>query len=82
MTFLLRILGIRKSSKRRKFEELQEELKYLKHTSGLIISIMECRMAQMEERVDTILRQRAELWKEIRQLQEQCELQMQSHPSS
>jgi hypothetical protein len=54
------------TNRRKKHEEMQEEVKYPKQTSGIVIAVMESRVAQQQEQLDSILRERARLWQEIR----------------
>jgi uncharacterized coiled-coil DUF342 family protein len=54
-----------------KYEELKQEVKYLKQTTGLSIMVLECKVAELQEQLDSILTQRDPLLQELRKLQEQ-----------
>jgi hypothetical protein len=53
-----------KENKRNKYEEL-------KQTTGLSIMVLESKVAELQEQLDSILMQRDPLWQEMRKLQEQ-----------
>jgi hypothetical protein len=54
-----------------KYEELKQEVKYVKQTTGLSIMVLECKVAELQEQLDSILMQRDPLLQELRKLQEQ-----------
>jgi hypothetical protein len=54
-----------------KYEELKQEVKYLKQTTGLSIMVLENQVAQLQDQLDEILGERARLFEEMRQMREQ-----------
>jgi chromosome segregation ATPase len=59
---------------RNKYEQLQQEVKHLKQTTGLAVAALECRVAQLQDQLDSSLRQQAQLYQEMKQLKEHFEV--------
>jgi hypothetical protein len=66
--------GFRKRNKRIKYEELVQEVRYLRQRTGLTVMVLESRLAQMEERLTRILGERERLWCEVTHLKNQFEM--------
>ncbi|XP_023704111.1 uncharacterized protein LOC111862717 [Cryptotermes secundus] len=62
-------------NKRNKYEELKQEVKHLRQTTGLSVMVLECKVSQMQDQLNNILKQRARLWQEMTQLKEQFGMQ-------
>jgi predicted nucleic acid-binding Zn-ribbon protein len=54
-----------------KYEELKQEIKCLKQTTGLSIMVLENQVAQLQDQLDEIFEERARLVEEMRRMQEQ-----------
>jgi predicted nuclease with TOPRIM domain len=70
---------------RNKYEELQQELKYMKQWAGLAVAALECKVDQLQDELYSSLKQQVQLCQEMKQLKEHLEMQQASselHPTS
>jgi hypothetical protein len=62
------------SVQRNKYDEVQQELKYMKQWAGLAVAALECKVDQLQDELDGSLKQQAQLCQEIKQLKEHLEV--------